>query len=86
MADSDIDDPSLFHVRKEKSNGRTIVELTTEDDRLLVDQTAINAVLTDGLRSVFGRVHDGDPLSRPLFLGSITVRPQITIDDATDVQ
>jgi hypothetical protein len=49
-----------------------------EDDQLLVDQADINAALKDGFRSVFGRVHDGDPRSSSLFSRNITERPLIT--------
>ncbi|EFX60423.1 hypothetical protein DAPPUDRAFT_277564 [Daphnia pulex] len=50
VTDSDIDSPSLFHVRKEKSNGRSvnIVELHTDAEGQLLDLGAINAALTNG--------------------------------------
>ncbi|EFX64415.1 hypothetical protein DAPPUDRAFT_266453 [Daphnia pulex] len=50
VTDSDIDSPSLFHVRKEKSNGRSvnIVELHTDAEGQLLDLGAINATLTNG--------------------------------------
>ncbi|EFX62005.1 hypothetical protein DAPPUDRAFT_120647, partial [Daphnia pulex] len=50
VTDSYIDSPSLFHVRKEKSNGRSvnIVELHTDAEGQLLDLGAINATLTNG--------------------------------------
>jgi hypothetical protein len=79
VTDSDIDSPSLFHVRKEKSNGRSIniVELHTDAEGQLSDLGAINAALTNGFQSVFGQTHAGDPQLGASFLDSVGSRPQI---------
>ncbi|EFX63683.1 hypothetical protein DAPPUDRAFT_335151 [Daphnia pulex] len=64
---TDMDSPSLYHVRKETTRGRLsmISSLSDGNGELIVDEGRINQILTDSFRQVFVRNLVETPPWRP---------------------